>query len=127
MFAVKFKESGGKKWFFMGKGGEGVRLKIHAILFPTKEAADTEILNNQTINSGFDMISVDLSASKFTQAQKVALARIQLGGLEALNTQSHKTGRNVVRWLIDNGYIADSGLTEKGKPFAQQFANEGII
>lgn len=51
---VKFREEGDKTFSFLGSNGTSTRLRVHAIRFPTKEAAQSFIDENSGLNPGLE-------------------------------------------------------------------------
>jgi formylmethanofuran dehydrogenase subunit E len=58
--SVKIREQGKRAWFFVNPRGEGVRLRVHATMFPDKGAADAFVAKYAAENSDLEFKVVEL-------------------------------------------------------------------
>jgi len=80
MYAVKVKRLGAKRWDFLSSGGRTNGLRVHAVQFPTAEAAQAFVDTNSGANAGFAFKVVDLEWRPGEDQRPDAQARDRAAG-----------------------------------------------
>lgn len=88
---------------------------------------DSFVAGWQAAHANIDPADMGRIIASLSKPERIGLARMYLGGWDALRTAGHKTASATVRSLEKKGLLNKHGLTDKGRPIAVHLAEGGLV